>query len=364
MARFAWEDVYFPDAVFPISEFLSKELNHVHIWDLNTWQTFDAHRLVQELQAYQPVVIGINDRRTTNGLVLERLIKQIFPRMLTFFNANCMAVETLLDQANKSAFSLRNRTRPMSGKVRMRRNWKEDELFAFLPPEQRMEAHAIEADLCEQYHLEEWKNLLSAADYRKNLYMIELLQGTLAESADFWKYPTLRLLDVGAGNWAYAIALYQFFQYQQSTKPRKIYLTGIELDPYRIDADGYSNVDYALSYIDQIASHCRYQIQDVLEYHPPEPYDVILQFLPFVLQAAHLTWGLPLTYFRPLEQLTHLKTLIRPGGVLVVANEVIQEYETQQQLFQQANIQAQLKGPFYSNIRHAYTGFMSVASLR
>lgn len=361
MTRFSWEDVYFPEAVFPISEFLSKDLNQVQIWDLAQWEAVEAHRLVQELQAYQPVVIGINDRRTTNGLVLERLIKQIFPRILTFFNPDCMTVEQLLDQANKSAFSLRNRTRPMSGKIRMRRNWKEDELFAFLPPEKRMDAHAQEADFCERYQLQEWKNLLSASDYRKNIYIIEMLTDALPDTASLWQKSTLRLLDIGAGNWAYAIGLYQFFQHHLTDKPRKVYLTGIELDPYRIDAEGYSNADYALSYIDRIASHCRYQIQDVLEYQSPEPCDAIFQFLPLVLPQAHLIWGLPLNYFHPLEQLKHLWQLLCPGGSLVVANEMIQEYETQQQLFAQTGIQATLKGAFYSNLRHSYTGFVSVA---
>lgn len=361
LTTFRWEDVYFPETPFPICDFLINEQNELRVWDLEQHASADARQLIQELQAFQPVVVGINDHESTQGLVIERLIKQMFPRALFFFSPQQMSPRELLDKANQNAFSLRHRTKPMAGKVRLRRTWEDAELFAMLAPELQEAAHALEAQFCEKYALQDWKQYLPDLAYRRNLYMLEILEETLPAHLPFWQQKTLRILDAGAGDWCYAPAIYQFFRQAYTLAPRKVYLTGVELDPYRIDEEGYSRVDYALSFIDPIASQCRYLIQDVGEYQPELPYHVILQFLPLVLEKAHLIWGLPLRFYHPQETLHHLWQLLGPGGAFLVANEISPEYEYQLQIWQNEKIQPYLEGVFYSRFRQAVAGFVSAA---
>jgi SAM-dependent methyltransferase len=358
-----WEDVYFPETPFPICEFMNHEQNQLRVWDLNLADSdFDTQRLIQELLAYQPVVIGINDHHTTNGLLLERLIKQVFPRALVFFSAAQMATDDLLDRANQNAFSLRHNTRPMAGKLRMWRDWEDEELFAvYADPSQRAQAAAWEVEYNARYHFDDFKQRLSASDYRKNLYMFELLETVLPADDPCWVQDTLRIFDSGAGSWTYAPAVYHFFRYGHTHSPRKVYFTGVELDPYRVDEDGYSQVDYALSYVDPIASHCRYLIQDVRDYTSHEPYDVALQMLPLVLPGAHLMWGLPARYYNPQALLHHVWNLLRPGATLVVSNEIEQEFVFQQSLFEAETITPFTHGAYRSGLRNGWMGFLSAA---
>ncbi|PKL78641.1 MAG: hypothetical protein CVV27_03000, partial [Candidatus Melainabacteria bacterium HGW-Melainabacteria-1] len=166
-----WEDVYFPDAAFPISDFLHDEANQLRIWDLR--QGLTAQLLVQELLAYQPVVLGISDHHSTNGLVLERLIKQMFPRALVFFSVGHIEPEELLDKANQSAFRLRQRTRPVAGKMRFRSSWSDADLLEQLAPLQPETAQARIADFEARYQLGAWRQYLPLGAY---IAMLETLE--------------------------------------------------------------------------------------------------------------------------------------------------------------------------------------------
>lgn len=359
LKAFRWEDVYFPETPFPICDYLNDCQNELRVWDLESESPLDGKKLIQDLQSFQPVVIGINDRQTTHGLVIERLIKQMFPRALVFFSPTQMTHRELLDKANQNAFSLRHRTKPMAGKVRLRRTWEDDELFAVMPEALQPQAYALEAEFLQKYSLNDWKQYLPDAAYRRNLYMLEILEECLPAHLPLWEQRVLRILDVGAGDWCYAPAIYQFFRYAYSEVPRKVYLTGVELDPYRIDDEGYSRVDYALSYIDPVASQCRYLIQDIGDYAPELPYHAILQFLPLVLEAAHLFWGLPLKFYHPQASLHHLLEILAPEGAMLVANEIPPEFERQLQLWQGEGQTPYLEGAFYSRFRQALAGFVS-----
>lgn len=358
-----WEDVYFPDAAFPISDFLNHEQNQAKVFNYQV-TPFDMKAFLQELQTFQPVVVGINDHQTTNGLVLQRVIKQMFPRALLFFSPTQMTLEHLLDKANESAYNLRHRTRPVAGKLRLRSAWKSPSIFEHLSPKHMEKAESMASRYIEQYHFEDWKQRLEPAVFRKNLYMFEILEDLLPKEAKLWEKDTLRILDVGAGDWSYAPAIYHFFQQAYTDTPRTVYLTGIEIDPYRTDAFGYSKVDYARSYVDPMSSHCRYLVQDILEYHPESQFDVLLQFLPFVLEKAHLFWGLPLAFFKPLETIQHLQELASPEAYLLIANEIQAEFETQKDLLKECQITPEIAGAFFSHLRQGYMGYVSTSQLK
>lgn len=344
---------------FPISDFLHDEPNELRLWDFRQDEDLTVAQLVQELQAYQPVVLGISDHRSTNGLVLERLIKQMFPRALVFFSADALDRDNLLDRANHSSFRLRQRTRPVAGKMRFRSAWDPATLFADLPEAQQPVAWELAQALEQRYALQSWRQLLPLTAYRQVLETLELLEDCFPSEHPLWDKRQVRLLDIDAGRWSYAPALYQFFVHAYTEQPRQVFLTGVELDPYRLDPEGYSCVDYALSYIDPIASYTRYLNQNVMEHTAQQPYDVITQFRPYMFCQEHLFAGLPLEFFRPREVFLHALSLAQPGGSLVITHAHAESYFQQQELFKELGYQPSINGAFRSRLSGDVRGFVS-----
>lgn len=358
--QIAWEDVYFPDAAFPIDDFLHDEPNQLRLWDFAQDPDLTTQALVQELQAYQPVVLGISDHHSTNGLVLERLIKQMFPRALVFFSPSQIDPEDLLDKANQSAFRLRQRTRPVAGKMRFRSSWTHEELLARLAPADPEAASGLIQGLEARYSLEAWRNYLPLGAYAAVLETLELLEDCFPAEHPLWQQRQIRLLDVGAARWAYAPALYQFFALAHSEQPRQVYLTGIELDPYRLDEEGYSCVDYALSYLDPVASHIRYLNQDVLSFSPQQPYDLISLFRPYITHQEHLFGGLPLEFYKPDALLSHLMSLLQPEGALLLSHSHPETLASEQALLAAVGLPPLVHAAFCSRLSQRLRGFVTL----
>lgn len=356
-----WKDVYFPETPFPISDYLYDERHELKVWDFQEDANLAPQDLIQDLQQYQPVVLGINDHHSTNGLVLERLIKQLFPRSLVFFSPEQMSAEDLLDRSNLSAYRLRQRTRVASGKLRFRSSWEDKELFADLPEKTREQAWQ-QVELFEsRYALSQWRNYLSLEAYRLTLEVLEVLQDCFDASQAFWQKDQLRILDVGSARWPYAPALYQFFSQAYTQSPRQIYMTGIEVDPYRVDTEGYSYVDYALSYIDPIASFARYLNQDILHYTPQEPYDVVTAFNPYVEQDEHLMGGLPLEYFQPEALGKHIaQDLLSDAGAVLMTQTQEPHFFKQREILKQLDLESVLNGRFESALGARYVEYVSL----
>ncbi|HEY9841891.1 MAG TPA: hypothetical protein V6D23_15620 [Candidatus Obscuribacterales bacterium] len=366
--QIAWEDVYFPDAAFPISDFLYDEPNELRVWDFQTDNALTTQALVQELLSFQPVVLGISDHFSTNGLVLERLIKQMFPRALIFFAPDAIDPEDLLDKANQSAFRLRQRTRPVAGKMRFRSSWSETELLDTLNPEPDTDASVREQTAAmvqafeSRYALESWRRYLPLGAYTAVLETLELLEDCFPGSHPLWEQRQVRLLDVGAARWAYAPALYQFFALAHTQQPRQVFLTGIEIDPYRLDPEGYSCVDHALSYLDPVSSHIRYLNQDVLSYVPQQPYDVISLFKPYITRQEHLYGGLPLEFYRPEAMFGHLLHLLQADGVLLLSHRQADALTSEQDLLGALGALPLVKALFCSRLRQRLSGIVTLMS--
>lgn len=358
-----WEDVYFPDTPFPISDFLHEEPNEVRVWYFCQEKKLSVHQLVQDLQDFSPVILGINDNHSTNGLVLERLIKQMFPRAVIFFCPGHMEIEDLLNSANESAFRLRQRTRPVSGKLRFRSSWPDEELFEELDSTQQSQAEPISIRLKESYHLDTWRHYLPRLAYRMVMQNLEILEDCFPESSPVWSASHLRLLDVGSARWAYAPALYEFFTHAHTTQARQFFLTGLELDPYRLDHEGYSCVDHALSYIDPIASFSRYLNQNILAHTPQQTYDVITLFNPYTTINENLIHGLPLEFFQPDKILNHLQSMLTPDiGKIVITHQDKEQFLKYRSILAEAPLKIEISGAFKSSITGDFHGFITLLS--
>ncbi len=183
-----------------------------------------------------------------------------------------------------------------------------------------------ETRLIQDYSLEHFKKRSSRVRYLETLTFLDYLEQLLPNPPS---YSELSWLDVGAKNWTYVEALYRF----ANTLHPQACLTGIELDAYRRYSNLHTRADYAATYIKGL-SNTQYLVGDVLDHHGQ--YHIISCFLPFVFIEPCLYWGLPKRYFRPEAFLSHLLSLLRPNGTLILLNQGAAESQEQGNLLQAA----------------------------
>lgn len=155
----------------------------------------------------------------------------------------------------------------------------------------------------------------------------------------------VHVLDIGARNWSYVPALWKFIEKRAfSINPLAgIVLEGIELDAYRIYTDGYSRLDYATFFCQQLIeletiqqpNRLCFVPGDVMKDCPKAHYDLVFCFLPFVFEEPLLDWGLPKHYFQPKAFLGRLLSLLNDTGTLILVNQGQEEFEEQRRLLHQ-----------------------------
>ena len=104
-------------------------------------------------------------------------------------------------------------------------------------------------------------------------------------------------------------------------------LRGLEVDGFGIYADGHSRADHARAHAAAASwagGHVQFEVADVCRVRLPEQ-DFVSVLYPFVFAYPLLQWGLPLSRFRPAQVLRRAATVLRPGGLLVVANQTAAE---------------------------------------
>jgi SAM-dependent methyltransferase len=178
------------------------------------------------------------------------------------------------------------------------------------------------------------------AAWRRLLFPIEFFETylNLSEAGNI-----LQILDIGSKNWFYAEGEYSFFKYNSFEK--EIYLTGIELDAYRLYTDLYSRYDYAAYYIRNL-NNTNYIAEDFLCHQ--DNYDYITWFFPFVTTDPLINWGLPLKFFKPQDMLEHAYSLLKPNGTLIIVNQGKEECIEQENLLVKLSIPYSPKGCFKS----------------
>ena len=168
-------------------------------------------------------------------------------------------------------------------------------------------------------------------DILENLYYLEMLTSAFDKSGVSLPADHIAAIDVGVSDWFYAPAFAAALRYWQPTamelsfpQPRvswdgrRVAALGFEADPSRLYADGHSRADWAdwftrdtpgLTYIPEDARSWRGNV------------DVATMLFPFVFTADSDRWGLPRSLFHPVDLLWHVHDRLRPGGILVVANQ-------------------------------------------
>jgi len=184
-----------------------------------------------------------------------------------------------------------------------------------------------EKTLLDKYNLFELRDNSTKQNYLENLYTIDLLDRYLkVESLD-----ELSVLDVGCKNWFYAKAEYFFF----NRFSKELKLKGIEIDANRLYSNFYSRGEVAKANIKGL-ENTTYISGDFLDYY--EKYDYIVWILPFVIESPLIKWGLPISYFKPKEMLSHAYNYLKAGGKIFIINQGAEEYDVQKELYQELEL--------------------------
>lgn len=139
-----------------------------------------------------------------------------------------------------------------------------------------------------------------------------------------------RVLDVGAGDWAYAGALIAWLVERLNCRPLDI--LGIEVDPHRFDANFVTAASKARHQIEVFSSedaHLDYQGGNFTQVFGR--FDLITWFFPTFSRQAIKQAGLGQELFQPDEQLAHADQILVPGGNLIFASSGYWEWEALQE---------------------------------
>ena len=151
----------------------------------------------------------------------------------------------------------------------------------------------------------------------------EVEQGTALKQYDYldilaqawaaWKLPHSTggiLQDIGSNNFWYAAVLHTFFRPTETV--------GIELEGHRLYINGYSRLDYAHGYIQDLPN-TRFFVGDYTSYDHPA--DVVTAWYPFVTPGVVLAWGMPLSLWTPRALFDQVVNNLQPHGLFFMVNQ-------------------------------------------
>jgi hypothetical protein len=116
--------------------------------------------------------------------------------------------------------------------------------------------------------------------------------------------------DIGSSNFWYAATLHAFFQPSE--------LVGVEVEGYRIYTNGYSRLDYAHGYIQDLPN-TQFVVNDYAGYDHPA--DVITAWYPFVTPDPVLAWRMPLSVLTPHTLFSRVARNLTSHGLFVMVNQ-------------------------------------------
>jgi SAM-dependent methyltransferase len=214
-------------------------------------------------------------------------------------------------------------------------------LLRTLPPDLRPAAERLAAR-----HAPGWERACDPWGFRESLYVLDLLDRCVGPPSS-----PLPSLDIGCKNGCYLPGLWAW-----SGGP----WDGVELDAHR----RYWTLATRRAHGEWIARRlpgCRYLAANLLDLRGA--YGFVTWFLPFLHEAPLRAWGLPRRFLQPVRLLEHVRTLLAPGGRLLVVNQGEAEAERQERLFREIGIAAspagRIESPF-SPFRRPRFGWLAI----
>ncbi|MBM4060440.1 MAG: hypothetical protein FJ265_04985 [Planctomycetes bacterium] len=228
--------------------------------------------------------------------------------------------------ANELAFAVRNRVRWSRGTAALPHEAK-DGLFDWLDPAERAHALATARRLEHAFDLAALRGRSTRLVFAENLALADRLLhlgGGLPVPAG--PDGTVRAVDVGCGAFHYATALQRWLARAGPGPARLVQLCGVEIDGHRVYRDGHSRADHGRAHAALAGTGTRFVVGDFRRL-PLPPQELVTLFYPFLSAFPLLQWGSPLSHLGPGRLLRRAVRTVRPGGLLVVANQTGAEFD-------------------------------------
>jgi hypothetical protein len=161
----------------------------------------------------------------------------------------------------------------------------------------------------------------TVARYRESLWrlwQLDIMRALAPEAFSVGRH----WLEVGVKQWSVVEAMRRWLTYQQGSQQGWT-LTGLELDPYRLLASGYTRQEEAQAYIRNTEGQACYRVGNVVNHLAPRGgYQGVFAFMPFVSLEPHRQWGIPDKLFTPDQYWRAIiDRCLAPGGWLMVSNQ-------------------------------------------
>ncbi len=176
--------------------------------------------------------------------------------------------------------------------------------------------------LIHTYHLLNWLQFSDLNNLLENFYYLEMLESALLRS-NIELHDNIHVADIGVSYWFYVRSFYALLTWYKSSTPRSFWLSGYEIDPFRVYLNFHSRYDLAQAYIKGLQN---------VSYHPKEfsyeseKFDMITLLFPFIFLSDHLQWGLPFNQFKPKILLQNAYLSLKVNGLMIIVNQGEEEY--------------------------------------
>lgn len=343
-------------SVSPVSAFPQILLEATQAWE---WVTgTDMAQLSAEVERYQPaVIVLVGD--LGHSQTWAAACAECFPKLFAMPHPPAPEADLLGAVFARCADIRRRRLaeRPPVLPPPPQHAVGFSQLMGNLFPESlRQRARQEARRLVEAYRLQPWMELMSLDGFERGLTLLSLLESQLGSPPELPRAECLAALDVGCHLWSYAPFLQAYLQrFGQSA------LTGLELDPWYLQADGLTRADWARYW----ARACG---ASFLEGGPERQLlpaqDLILLLLPLILPINGLRWGIPPGMHQPHQLLAQLRLLLKPGGRALIYTGVEIEHLALLELLAQLQWPPLRQGPYTCPLRRQPHGFVVVLGNR
>jgi hypothetical protein len=307
----------------------------------------DPAQVVREVESFEPALL-VYQGEPEVAEAWKNLGEIMFPRLLAYATSE-MDPFVVMETLNQRLWGLRRQRLKPSGRAPAPEEVDPEQLFAALDRDKQPEARRQARRLLETYALGPLLEQVSTAAMERLLYCVALLETALE---DVQLPEPLAVLDVGTHIWSYAPGLAGYFRHRAST----LNLTGIELDPWYLQAQELLRGEWALHYA-RLAQATWYE-GDLADLKLP-PQDVICFFLPIVLPQNTVLWRIPMAYHHPVQLFKTAQWKLKPGGQMLIYNGVEAEYQETLTALRNAGLEPVSTGAYTCPVRQQPQGYVT-----
>lgn len=336
---------------FELNSFPGVLLEGLNLWKRVSYQSWnDTLVLAQQLKPDIVVLVGESSILGQWHAFFEK----IWPRLFCLAHPPAETDVLIESLIQRTALIRRKRLQDQTQLPELHLTTQSNQLFSRLVGQtQRDTARERSEGLIRAYGLDALMTQVDADSFERGLRLLAILESYWGQMPVKSK---IQALDIGCHAWSYAPFLKAF--YAKHNKPRsKMQLTGLELDPWYLQGDGFSRDQWARYYAG--LSQAIYLNGDLAE-HRLSAQNFITWLMPIILPQNALRWGIPQAHHQPLKMLIQLRQALASGGQLLIFNGAEIEFKMTLSLLRQMQWQPRVQENYLCPLKQRESGFVIV----